>query len=160
MRPVRRRTLLWGALFAIVAGVLIVLLVLIGLGYLVIPGPSQPSVTVTEVEWTILEHDTSGGIGWFGASSFNYSPPHAGYPATFPAASTFDVQWSPVNFDSVSHTVYAFTVASPFELVSSRPALPYAVPPGDDGGNFSIYITTPSGTSGSYDLEITINALS
>lgn len=158
MRRTRRRTLFWGVLLAAVAGILIVLLVLIGLGYLVLPGPAPPNVTVTEVSWTLFQ-GTSHGHGWFGSSTFNYTA-NDGYPATFPAGYTFTVAWSPVNFDSVSHTVYTVAVSAPFELVSSHPALPYAVAPGDDSGNFSFYITTPSSTSGAYVLQVTVNAIS
>ena len=159
MRRTRRRTLVWSILLTAVAGILIVLLVLIGLGYLVLPGPTPPSVTVTEVTWSLLQGTDSHGIGWFGGSSFNYSM-NDGYPTTFRAGSTFTLPWSPENFDSVSHTIYTVTVSAPFELVSSRPALPYAVAPGDDSGNFSFTITTSSTTSGAYVLQVTVNALS
>lgn len=159
VKRIPRRTLLWSALFAIAAGVLVVLLVLIGFGYLALPKSPPPSVTVSEVQWTIQQGTTPGGGGWFGPSHFNYSL-NAEFPLTVSAGTSFRLAWTPENFDTTAHTVYSLSVSVPFEWnsQSSRPPLPDTVPSGDDGGQFSFVIITPS-TPGTYELNVTVNAI-
>lgn len=159
MRRISRSRLIWGVLYGVVATILVVLLVLIALGYLVLPSSPPATVTIEKVEWTILQGTTSQGHGWFGNSSFNWSTAD-GYPVAIKAGTTFELPWSPSNLDTVSHTVYSISVSSPFSCVSSRPALPTSVPPGDgDDGGFNFGISIPGSSSGSYTLEITVNAL-
>lgn len=160
MIRIQKRTLLWSSLFAIAIAVLITLLVLIGLGYLALPASPPKQVTISEVEWTIVQGTTSHGIGWFGPSPFYYGE-NAGFPRTEPTGGTFNLPWSPQNFDTVSHNVCAVTIGnSGFSIGSPHPALPNTVPPGDDGGQFEFPINVPGSASGNYTLQLTINAIS
>jgi hypothetical protein len=157
---ISKSSLIWGALYAIVASVLVALLVLIALGYLVLPQPPPATVTIEAVHWTILQGTTAQGHGWFGNSSFTWGA-YDGYPATVRAGSSFEIPWAPSNLDTVSHTVYTVAVNTPFQLLASRPALPTSVPPGDgDDGGFDFDITIAGESSGSFTLNVTVNALS
>ncbi|MGA8542077.1 MAG: hypothetical protein WB947_00825 [Thermoplasmata archaeon] len=160
MKRIPRRTLTWAVLFVAVTVVLVTLLVLIGLGYLTLPKSAPAQITISEVEWTVVQGTTSHGIGWFGPSNFNYSH-NAGYPRSQTVGTTFGLPWTPENFDTMSHTIYSFTVGNAgWSLVSSHPALPDSVPPGDDGGQFDFMISVPNGASGTVVLDVTVNALS
>jgi hypothetical protein len=160
MRKLPRRTLLLTTLFAVAAGVLLILLSLIALGYLVLPGAPPPKLTVSEVQWTILQGTTSSGRGWFGPNeTWNQSD---GYPLVVREGHAFTVAWTPPNFDNQPHTVYTIFVNSPYEWLSgqSLPPLPTSVPPGDgDEGGFQFVFVLNNVTSGAYPLEITVCAL-
>lgn len=151
--------MVWTALFAVALGVLVFLLVLIGIGDLRLPGSSSPSVTVTEVKWTIEQGTNKGGLGWFGKGEFNYTNATGWMAPTYPAGSRFTVSWSIANYDTVNHTIYSVSLGSPFLLAGTRLPLPMNVNVGDDGNVLELYVTTPSSTSGAFALNITVNAL-
>ena len=119
-RSRRRARLLW-TLVAAVAGLVVLLVALVGFGYLRLPSAPPPSVTVSQVDWTVLEGTTSSGVGWFGNSSFNYSLAE-GFPLTVAAGSSFSVVWTTMNWDISPHTVSYVAVSSPFTLDRSTPA--------------------------------------
>jgi len=159
VRRIPQKKLIWAVLFVIVTAVLVSLLVLIGLGYLTLPKSAPGSVTVSEVQFTVVQGTTSGGSGWFGPSTFTYGN-NAGFPRTETVGQSFGLPWAPQNFDSTPHTIYTVSVGNPgFCLSTSHPALPDSVPPGDDGGEFEFSIGVPSSASGAVTLEITIDAL-
>jgi hypothetical protein len=158
MRRIPKRTLVWVLLYIAVAGTLVTTLVLIGLGYLTLPTASPSTVTVSEVEWTLVQGNTSSGRGWFGPSAFTYGE-NAGFPRTETVGRSFGLPWAPENFDTSSHTVYTVSIANPgYCIDSARPALPQVVPPGDDGGEFEFQVSIPSGASGSVALQVTVDA--
>ena len=159
MRRIPRKKLVWTVLFVAVTAVLVVLLVLIGFGYLALPKPAPGSVTISGVLFTINQGTTSGGSGWFGPSSFSYGN-NAGYPRSEPVGTSFELPWAPQNFDTTSHNVYTVVVSNPgYCVAATHPALPDSIPPGDDGGQFEFAINIPSSASGSVALQVTINAL-
>jgi hypothetical protein len=158
VRRIAKRTLVWASLFLVVTAVLITLLVLIGLGYLTLPKAAPNQITISEVNWTILQGTTSGGMGWFGPSNFTYGH-NAGYPRTQTTGTSFGLPWTPQNFDSTSHTVYSVSVGNAgWAVLSSHPALPDSLPPGDDSGEFQFTISVPSGATGTIVLDVTIDA--
>ncbi len=155
-----KRRLLWTALLAIAIGILVLLLVLIGVGYLRLPhlpGAGTPSVTISEVKWTVEQGQTSSGQGWFGPSQFNQTQDE-GYPLTVSAGSSIKLIWPAFNRDSVSHTVYSVAVSAPFQVLSSSPSLPCQVAAGDDSAFFDFEVEVPSSASGSYTLSVTVDA--
>jgi hypothetical protein len=161
VRKIPRRTLIWTTLFAIAATALLVVLTLIALGYLVLPGPAPAKLSVSEVEWTIIQGNTSSGQGWFGPNQFVWNASD-GYPLSIHAGVAFTIPWSPPNFDSQPHTIYTIIVNSPFQWLESqsRPPLPYSVPPTDgDEGGFEFVIEASGVSSGAYPLEITVCAM-
>ncbi len=158
MRP-RTRGRLLTVLVAIAAAVVVVLVGLIGAGYLRLPTSPAPTVTISAVHWHILEGTTAGGIGWFGNSTFNYTTGN-GYPQTVRSGGSISIPWTTSNFDSANHTVYSVTTSAPFAFEGSRPALPMVAPGGEDDVIFEFTIAIPSGTSGSFALDLTVNALS
>jgi hypothetical protein len=159
VRRIPKKKLLWALLFVVVTVILISLLVLIGLGYLTLPKSAPANVTVTEVQFTVVQGTTSSGSGWFGPSTFVYGN-NAGFPRTEPAGQSFGLPWAPQNFDTTPHTIYTVSVGNPgFCIASTHPALPDSVPPGDDGGQFEFSISIPSSASGTLSIEITIDAL-
>ncbi len=159
MRRLVRRRLIWTALLVVAVGVLVLLLGLIGVGYLRLPTAPAATVTISEIQWTIQEGTTASGVGWFGPSHVNDTA-NSGLPLSFAAGTTFRLAWGANNRDNVSHTVYSVTATSPpFSWVSSTPALPSTVPIGDDSFGFSFYFSTPSSASGTFVLTITVNAL-
>ena len=157
-RPLRRRTI-WAALFAVAIGALILLLILVGIGTLRLSTSSGPTVTVSEVKWTVEQGSLAGGQGWFGKSVFNYTTASGWVPPSFGAGATFEISWSIVNYDSATHYIYNVTASSPFLVTGTRVALPMAVVSGDDGYPLSIYFSSPSSASGAYTLSITVDAL-
>lgn len=161
-RRLTRRQWVWTALFAVALAVLVFLLVLIGVGYLRLPSTSSTGaqVTVTAVDWTIEQGTNGHGIGWFGKSQFNYTGATGWFPPTFAAGSELQVSWSISNFDTVNHTVYTVTAGAPFSVARTLPVLPMNVNVGDDGNTLGVWVTTSSSTSGSYVLDLTVDALS
>jgi hypothetical protein len=161
-RRLTRRQWVWTALFAVALAVLVFLLVLVGVGYLRLPSSSssKPSVTVTAVDWTVEQGTNGHGVGWFGKNQFNYTGATGWFPPTFAAGSQLQVSWSISNFDNVNHTIYSVSVGAPFSLDHTLPVLPMTVFVGDDGNTLGIWVTTSSSTSGSYVLDITVDALS
>jgi hypothetical protein len=161
VRRLGRRRLLWAALYLVALSVLVVALVLVGLGDLRLPssGHAGPAVTVSRVDWTVLEGTTSHGQGWFGPAEFNYTPATGWQPPTFSAGTRLQVSWDLVNYDTTTQEIYSVTVGSPFELAGTGKGLPMVVNIGDDGNSLVLYITTPSSTSGTFPLDVTVNAL-
>jgi hypothetical protein len=159
MRPIPRKKLVWALLFLVVTVVLVALLVLIGLGYLTLPKSTPGSVTISEVQFTIVQGTTPAGAGWFGPSTFTYEK-NAGFPRSETVGQSFGLPWAPQNFDTTSHTIYTVNVGnSGYCVASAHPALPASVPPGDDGGQFEFQISIPSGASGTIALSVTIDAV-
>lgn len=143
---------------AAVASLVVLLLILIGLGYLVLPSASPATVTVSKVEWHVLQGTTSTGMGWFGNSSFNYTKSN-GFPLKVQAGHSFGLPWTTSNFDSSAHSVYSVELNTPFKLDGSRPALPVNATAGEDDVVFEFTIGVPSSATGPIVLDITINAL-
>jgi hypothetical protein len=159
MKRIPRRKLFLAILFVAVAAVLVILLVLIGLGYLVLPKSAPGSVTIESVQFTIQQGTISGGSGWFGPSTFSYGN-NAGFPRSVTVGQAFELPWDPENFDTKSHTVYTVNVGNAgFCVAGAHPALPDSIPPGDDGGQFEFSISVPSSASGALNLLVTIDAL-
>jgi hypothetical protein len=160
MRRLRRRQLIWVALFSVAIAVLLLLLVLVGIGYLRLPTTAGPTYTVTEVKWTILQGNNPENEAWFGRGVFNYTGATGWSEAPHPAGSTFLVTWTITNYDNVNRTIYSVTVNSPFLVAGTGRPLPMNVAVGDEGNPLVITISTTSGTSGTYVLSITVNAIS
>jgi hypothetical protein len=158
VRRFARRQLLWTALFAIAVGVLVLLLVLIGVGYLRLPSAPAPTMTVSEVKWTVLQGTNSYGEAWFGRGVFNYTPA-TGWQTNYAAGSTFTVNWDITNYDNVDHTIYTVTVNAPFLIQKTGVPLPMNVMVGDEGNPLLLYVTTSGSQSGTFTLDITVNAL-
>ena len=159
MRHYSRRQIVWGILYTIAIGVVVLLLILIGVGYLRLPPKTGPSVTISEVEWTVAQGTNSYGQTWFGKSQFNYTPAAGWVPPSFAAGGQLLVTWQVVNYDITSHTICSVTVSSPFILSGTQEPLPMTINPGDDGGALGVWVTTPSSVSGTYPLSISVNAL-
>ncbi len=153
-RSRRRARFLW-TLVAVVAGLVVLLGALVGVGYLRLPSAPPPSVTVSQVDWTVLEGTTSKGVGWFGSSSFNYSLAE-GFPLTVTAGSSFSVVWTTMNWDTAPHTVSSVSVSSPFTLDRSTPGVPITAAAGEDDVGFSFTVGVPSSASGAYVLDVTV----
>lgn len=134
----------------------VVLLILIGLGTLVLPGPAKPTVTITEVQWTIEQGKDSNGHGWFGNSTINETN-EDGLPAQIPSGGVFTVQ---VTLLATSNkTIFTATANSPFSVASTIPTLP-TTPVGVDDFVFHVTVNAPNVSSdASYVLMITLDAL-
>lgn len=140
----------------VMAAVVVVLLILIGLGTLVLPSSSNPTVTITEVRWTIEQGTDSNGHGWFGNSSINETD-EDGLPAQVPSGGVFTVQ---VTLLATSNkTIYTATADSPFTVTNTVPQLP-AKPVGVDDFVFQVVVRAPSVSSdATYVLLVTLDAL-
>ena len=157
-RPSRRGRLM-NILLAIAIGVVVVLLVAIGLGYLRLPAPDGPKVTITEVRWTILQGTNAYNQGWFGKGQFNYTRADGWLSPTYSSGSRFLLTWEMVNYDTVNHTIFDVALSAPFIFIGTQPPLPVNVIPGDEAGTLGVLIETSSSTSGSFALNVTVNAL-
>lgn len=160
-RRARRRLL--GSLVLAAAVLVALLLVLISLGYLVLPSASPASVNIVRTHYSILEGTSASGQYWFGLDG-NFSdqltyPDFDGYPANLPPGGTFGVPIVLWNNDSVNHTIYSVSVNAPFELVRSDPALPIVVPTGVDDASFVFTVRVPNQPGASLGLSVTIDAL-
>jgi len=146
--------------FAVVGAtaVVVVLLVLIGIGYLVLPASTVAPVTVSGTRYSILEGTNASGHFWFGPNNLSY-PGLNGYPLSVAPGSSFGVPIVLWNHDFVNHTVYSVFVDSPFVYHGSHPAVPIVVPAGEDSANFVFTISAPSDPGASLVLSITINTL-
>ncbi len=156
--------------YAVVAatGLVIVLIVLIGFGYLALPSKSPAPVTIAESQFTILEGKNASGGYWFGfnqanltivnADQYNYSGLN-GYPTTVQPGATFGVVVVLWNHDAQNHTVYSVDVSPPFTYVNSDPAIPVSVPAGYDSAGFTFTVQAPNDAGASLTLVMTINAL-
>ena len=153
-RSTRKRLLQLGIVVAAV--VVAVLLVLIGLGFLVLPSPPAKKFSVSGVHWKIIEGTTSGGLGWFGPSQFNYSEAE-GYPIDVVVGGTVTIPWSFSSYDTVNRTIYSVVATSPFTFVSCQPGIPVDVPSGTDSALLSITVRVPA-AGGSGALNLTVSA--
>jgi len=153
----RRRRLLSLAILAATVAV-VMLVALIGLGYLRLPQPTTAPISITGTQYTILEGRNSSGGYWFGPSTLDY-PGVNGYPTSVSPGATFGLPIVLWNHDSLNHTVYSVLVGSPFTLVRIVPSIPIVVPAGYDDANFEFWVTAPSDPGASFVVTITINAL-
>lgn len=155
--PLRRRVITWAVVA--VAALVVVLLVLVGVGDLRVSPSSTGDLTVSRVQWTILQDTINGSstTGWFGPSSFNYSYAD-GYPLQTSAGGTFTVGVVLSDLGGQPHPMCSAIAAAPFSVVSSHPALPVKVPVDDDVG-FSFTIQTPDSPGAVLTLNLTLNAL-
>jgi hypothetical protein len=179
MKVRRQRLLSLGILVATV--VVVVLVALVGLGYLVLPSSTPDPITISGTHYTILEGTNSSGAYWFcfpspGSSyatgfcekgytagtcaelACNFSYPGVnGYPTTVAPGSTFSVLLVMWNNDTVAHTVSSVVVGPPFTGVRSDPPTPIGIPAGSDDANFEFWITAPSDPGASLAITITIS---
>ena len=147
---------------AAIAIVVAVLLVLVGVGDLRYGwsiSNSSATLTVTQVEWTILQDYINGSTttGWFGPSHFNYTGAD-GYPLQTPSGGQFTIGVVLSVFGGYPRPMYSIFVSSPFSVASCHPSLPITVPVDDDAG-FDFTIQTPNSPGASLALNITLNAL-
>lgn len=154
-RPPRRHHLLQLAI-AFVAGVVVVLLVLIGLGVLVLPASSPPKVTITEVQWTILQGTNPNGAGWFGKSPINETAAD-GLPWSVNSGGSANFL---VQLLGNNRTIYNVTSLTPgFKVTSTIPPTPCNAT-GVDEFHITATVQVPSVSSDtSYVLELEINGL-
>lgn len=140
------------------ATLVVVLLGLIGAGYLILPQTTPSPITIVGTQYTILEERNSSGGFWFGPDTLSY-PGVNGYPTSVPPGSSFGVPIVLWNHDNASHTIYSVSVQPPFRFGGSDPPVPIPVPAGEDDANFVFTIYAPSDAGASLNLSITINAL-
>jgi hypothetical protein len=149
---------LWEIGIGAAAGVVVVLLILVGSGILVRPSSTAPTVTVIEVQWTILQGETRGGFGWFGPSYVNVTSAD-GLPVTIGSGESLTMSIILANLDSANHTVSMVTAHPPFSVVRTTPALPSRVDSGEDDWDLAVTVVAPTVTSDtSYTLDLTIDA--
>jgi len=150
------RPLLLRVAVVAVAGLVVVLLVMIGLGYLILPANPPTTVTISEVRWTILQGTNPNGRGWFGNSPINETPPAESLPWTTDSGSLVKVA---ILLLGGNHTIYNVTsLTSGFTVVSTTPAMPCAANGVDDFA-LAALVRVPSVSSDvSYVLEMEINA--
>lgn len=154
-----RRRYLWTIAVAIVAVVLALLLVLIATGILVLPSSGSPApVSVTSVQFTVLQGTNASGLGWLGPSTFNYSGAANGYPFKVAPGATFSIPIEWRNYDGSPHTLYSITAQTPFAFSSSSPALPATLTAYQDDAFMQVYVTAPNSAGASLTLFLTINA--
>jgi len=147
-------------LVAFATGIVIVLLVLIGTGTLVLPAASGAKVTIAAAQWHIEQGTTKSGFGWFGPNEINATEAD-GLPIEVAPGGTFQLVLTLSNLDSVNHTIYSVSAASPFGVVSSVPRLPTLVISGADDWNLAVTVSVPGSSDGSsYTVELTVVALS
>lgn len=155
----RRRTL-WTIAVAVVAVVLAVLLILIAFGFLVLPGSAPPApVTISAVQFTLLQGTNASGNGWFGPSTFTYTGIYNGFPFHVSPGGSFSVPVILENFDDNPHTLYSVSVQPPFLFESTSPALPQTMVALQDDALLTIYAKAPSSPGETLELFVTINAL-
>lgn len=166
MRPFRRRLI--GYLVIAAAALVAALLVLITLGYLVLPSAAPAPVRISQTNYTLLEGKDASGAFWFGVIEANSNvsftdqltfPDFNGYPARLAPGGTFGVDLVLWNNDTQNHTVYSVTVNAPFRYLGCDPALPIVVPAGADDAAFVFSVRTPDQPGASLALNLTINAL-
>ncbi len=164
MRKLARRTW-WSIAVAVAAAILVIILGLIATGVLKLPaaGPAAP-VKIQEVCVNIQQGNNSSGDPWFGPSDFCMTGIPNGLPLSAAAGSAVNIPIPILNYDQVSHTLYAVQVAPPFTFQRSLPPLPYVVtsytsnPEGIDGG-LMVYIVLPNDPGLSAGVNITVNAI-
>lgn len=149
----------WQLAIGIVAGLVVVLLVLIGLGILTLPAPAPSKVTITQVQWTILQGTTTFGFGWFGPST-RIANNSSGLPVEVASGGRFTVTLSLSDLDSANHTIYSVLAASPFRVVSTVPSIPAKVVSGMDDFTLNVDVAVPTVSSDtSYVVDLTVDAL-
>ncbi|HXQ79067.1 MAG: hypothetical protein WB788_03730 [Thermoplasmata archaeon] len=157
--PLRRRLIFWAV--AAVAIVVAVLLVLVAIGDLRYGGSpnSSATLTVTRVQWTILQGTVNGSTssGWFGPSHFNYTGAD-GYPLQTQSGGRFTIGVVLSVYGGSPRPIYSILAGSPFSVTSCHPSLPVTVPVDDDAG-FDFTVQTPNSPGAFFALNITLNAL-
>jgi hypothetical protein len=155
-----KRRHLWTIAVAIVVVVLVILLALIAEGILVIPGASPPApVTVSSVQFTLLQGTNQSGYGWFGPSNFSYTGVANGYPFVVAPGGGFTVPLVLENYDSVNHTLYSVQAATPFTYTGSSPPLPVSVYAHQDDAVLQLSFSAPSSPGESLTLFVTVDFL-
>jgi hypothetical protein len=157
--PLRRRLIFWAT--AVLAVVVAILIVLVAVGDLRITSnnSSPGNLTVSRVQWTIIQGMLNNTTGWFGPSHFNYTY-YEGYPAQIAAGSTFGVALVVSNLGDQPHWMCSLLATPPFTFVSSHPTLPVLVPKGEDDAGFTFNIQTPSTPGAVLVLNLTAVAAS
>lgn len=155
----RSRFITWAVIAAAV--LVAALLTLVAVGELRISSsPSAGTLTVSEVQWTILQGTIiNSSTGWFGPSTFNYTNA-SGFPLQVAAGSQFIVPLVLSDLGGQSHPMCSALASSPFSVVATHPTLPVKVPAGEDDAGFSFTIQTPNSPGAVLVLGITLNALS
>ncbi len=151
---------LWQIAVGLATGVVVLLLVLIGIGWLVLPSSPAKEVTVVGVEWKILQGTTPTGIGWFGPDTINVTGT-GGFPISVSTGGSFVASLILSNLDSTNHTVYSVLANSPFHVSRTSPTLPNTVVSGEDDWTFAVTVSVPSSPSASsVTVVLTVNAIS
>jgi len=137
------RTRMWELGIGAAAGVVVVLLVLIGSGILVRPSSAPPTLTLEGVQWVILQGTTRDGFGWFGPSTINVTGAD-GLPVTVLSGGTLTLSVILANLDSANHTVSKVTASSFFRVTGTTPGLPASVDSGEDDWDLGVMLTASS----------------
>ncbi len=144
-----------GTTVAAAAGVVCVLLVLIALGYLVLPASAPSPVTVASVHWTIDQGRTLAGAGWLGPSEFNYTGAN-GFPYSVRPGGSFVVTWLFSNFDNRSHSIVNISAANGFAVRSTSPTLPAPVAAAEDDAYLMVTVVVPNEPGADLALNLTV----
>jgi hypothetical protein len=143
----RRRRRLWIALIGAVGVIVVVLLLLIGTGVLDLTSSKKGTITVTGVEWALVQGTTTSGTGWFGPSPvYQNSSGGFGYPTTVGSGGSFQVRLSIYNHDDIDHSVSRIEVPSGWSVLSVTPG--YGVPIGrSDQSSVVVQLAAPTTSS-------------
>jgi hypothetical protein len=146
-------------LIVIASIVVCALVAMVGLGVLVLPTHSSPTVTVRWALFKIQQGTDKFGHGWFGPDEVNETN-WSGFPIQVASGSQFEVVLSISNLDTVNHTIYSAVAAPPFSVAGSSPGLPKLVLSGEDDWQIGVYVDAPSvGSDATYGLTITLDAV-
>lgn len=72
--------------------------------------------------------------------------------------SWFDYNMTLIDIGNASHTIQSIVILEPFGLLGVSPALPYTMPLGLPGTNFTLLVRAPS-SGGIYDLAGVVNCV-
>jgi hypothetical protein len=157
-RPWTRSRIIWLALAA-VAILVAVLVVLVAVGSLVLPSSDAPTVTITSIDWNIVQPQTHPGNqsgGPFGPDWINETYAD-GLPLKVSSGSVFSL--SLTMLATSNHTIFSIGASTAFAVTATSPSLP-TTPAGVDDFLLKVYLRAPSISSDqSFALLITINAL-
>jgi hypothetical protein len=143
--------------FVLVVGAVEAATVLLFVVLFTYPGPAAPTGTVTGItlEFAGQGEASNGTGGWFGNESQSFNSPADGFPFAYAQGATFGYALSLVNADANNHTLTAATVAAPFTLVGTDPALP-AVIGGYDDATLFVTLGTPH-AGGAHEVVVTLS---
>jgi hypothetical protein len=157
-RPRTRARIIWLALVA-VAVLVAVLVALVAVGSLVLPSTDAPTVTITSIDWNILQPQTHPGNqsgGPFGPNWINETYAD-GLPLKVSSGAVFSL--SLTMLATSNHTIFSIGASVPFSVTATSPSLP-TTPAGVDDFLMKVYLKAPSVSADqSVALLITINAL-